>query len=38
MTEKTTKEEKKSVYETLSKIDVKQYLKKKMGLDYLSWA
>lgn len=43
MTEKVKekKEEQKpklSVYATLQKIDVKPYIKKKMGLDYLSWA
>lgn len=38
---KEKKEEQKpklSVYATLQKIDVKPYIKKKMGLDYLSWA
>lgn len=32
------KQQKETVYATLSKIDVKPYIKKKMGLDYLSWA
>lgn len=31
-------EEKKSVFETLSKIDVSKHVEKKMGLSYLSWA
>ncbi len=31
-------EEKKSVFATLSEIDVSPYLDKKVGLDYLSWA
>jgi hypothetical protein len=29
---------KKSVFETLSTIDVTSYVEKKGGLDYLSWA
>lgn len=33
-----TSNKKESVYATLQKIDVKPYIKKKMGLDYLSWA
>ena len=37
MTEET-KTEKTSVYSTLAKIDVKPYISKKMGLNYLSWA
>lgn len=32
------KENDPSVYETLSKIDVKPFLEKKNGLDYLSWS
>lgn len=28
----------KQIYQTLSKIDVSKYVKKKMGLDYLPWA
>lgn len=36
MTTKTT--EKESIYTKLSQIDVKPYLNKKMGLNYLSWA
>ena len=37
--EKSTKKTKKSsVYSTLAKIDVKPYISKKMGLNYLSWA
>jgi hypothetical protein len=31
-------EDKKSVFATLSEIDVSPYLDKKVGLDYLSWA
>ena len=31
-------EEKKSVFETLNKIDVGEHLEKKNGLSYLSWA
>ena len=37
MTEENTAT-KKSIYETLSKIDVKPFLEKKTNLDYLSWA
>lgn len=39
MTENKDKAEiEKQIYQTLSKIDVSKYVKKKMGLDYLSWA
>lgn len=39
MTEKKEQTEKKpSVYERLSKIDVSHYVRKKNGLNYLSWA
>ena len=40
MTTKTTEKEesKQSIYTKLSQIDVKPYLSKKMGLNYLSWA
>ena len=40
MTTKTTEKEesKQSIYTKLSQIDVKPYLNKKMGLNYLSWA
>lgn len=36
--EKNDKDDYSNIYKTLSKIDVSQYVKKKMGLDYLSWA
>ena len=38
MTTETKKESKQSIYTKLSQIDVKPYLSKKMGLNYLSWA
>lgn len=36
--QQTSEELKKSIYSTLSKIDVKPYVKNKMNLNYLSWA
>lgn len=36
--QQTSEELKKSIYSTLSKIDVSHLIDKKMGLNYLSWA
>lgn len=36
--QQTNEDVKKSIYSTLSKIDVKPYVKNKMNLNYLSWA
>ena len=36
--QQTSEDVKKSIYSTLSKIDVSHLIDKKMGLNYLSWA
>lgn len=38
ITEETEGEKAKKIFDLLSKVDVKQYVKKKNGFDYLPWA